>query len=283
MPSASQWSEWKRRCALGRCDPETRRALRQFAHQRFRRYAARGAPAVSAAQRPLAAAALEPDAAWHLWETHAVTGTGRGGRRYKDWLFARAASAGDAPVDVIEAGGALLMRDVVREWLRREFSPAMMTSLDAPLPGSEGPVTLGDLLPGTADPLDDISRREVDALAARVADETLAGMTRRERVALLAKFLGLSLAHPAVEEAGGCRKTVLNEACVRMMDALGARIRRTFAAEDPACLPALGAAALRRLRERLESEEKAEKRCARLFMVMEGHDVAAGDTRRSRA
>lgn len=96
--------------------------------------------------------ASDAEDGWHRFETHLLLKNTRGGKRYKDWLFARAEHVEWHPWDAIQGGATLLLRDVVREYLRREHAPDRVTSLHRPV-GMVGDsnVTLEELLPGAID------------------------------------------------------------------------------------------------------------------------------------
>ena len=263
------WNEWKARCALGLCGVEARAALRAFAEARFRHFAQAAGDAAGPAP------AGEPDVsgpdAWHLFETHLTVNTTAAGKRYKDWLFARVDGVDADALDTICGGATLLMRDVVREHLRRERSPSWMASLDRPVCESEGvPLTFGDLLPDSAAPGQEPELRELAAMARERAAAFFAEMSRREKTVLLAKTLGLSLAHPAVEQEAGCLKSMLSAACGAALRRLVEQIRADHPGEDEETVRLLSAMTLSELRDRAERWGKSEKSVARLFLIVEG-------------
>ena len=258
------WREWKARCALGRCGPDTRRLLRYFARHRFALYVERIA-------RPIAGPELWADdgrAAWHRFETHMLTARAHSGKVYKKWLFARGRLAeADRPLDAIQGGATLIMRDVVREYLRCEQPPAAAVSLDRPLGTQHGrPLTLGDLLPAAACPETDPGERELEDLAGAEAQREFPCLPRRTRVALLARVLALPFSHPAVESAAGCRKTALHVALRGLAERLAGRLLSDYRDDDRATVLRLAVRAFRALHALAESwGEAPEESCARLF------------------
>ncbi len=221
------WNEWKKQCALSLCAESTITLLRDFAHRRFHNYFRRYAERVGL--RNSAAYDMDGRDSWHLFETHLQINKSREGKRYKDWLFARAGGAAAA----LESGATLLMRDVVREYLRREYSAAWMKSIQAGAgAGEERGWTLEDLLPGQADPLSDVMEREYKELAEKEAARILRDLSRRERIALAARAAGLSLAEPRIERAAGCKKSMLNQVWQTAAEKVAVEIRRAWAGED---------------------------------------------------
>lgn len=266
-PSLGSWLEWKERCAAGLCSPEVQSELCGFAAVHFARYVRRYVYRTNV--RPEGVCVPEKDA-WHLFEAHLAVRSGRRGKRYKDWLFDRTGGCRPGSVDTVAGGAALLMRDVVREHLRREYQPAGVVSLQAPLGRSLGPqLTLEDLLPGEIDPADEVARREFEQLAESHAGDWMAGMDRRERVAWLAKGAGLSLAHPAVEKAAGCRKSVLNDVYHNLIRRVVRQMEEDYADDDPGAVRVLTLMTLAELSRRVRLWGGSITECAALLSLAE--------------
>jgi hypothetical protein len=263
------WQLWRARCALALCPPAEQRALRAFAHTRFRRYAAVYARSTNAG----AAAVLNPAPgdAWHWFETYLQAHPDRSGKAFKEWLFARAGQQGDPTLDCIQGGATLLLREVVREQLRREYSACWMVALEAPVGADRqgAPFTLSDLLPGEIDPVQTVANREFNELARNETEAVFAALERRERVALLARELGLSLAQPEVTRAAGCGKSVLHTAYHAALQTIAAHVRTRYPHEDRASQAALTVAVFENVRQRIVMWGKSEKGCAQLFLLVE--------------
>jgi len=222
------WGEWKEKCAFGLCGPETQGTLLAFAETRFRRYLRRAIP-----PSQVDALMQSPRNAWHLFETHLVTGTNRCGKSYKQWLFARA--GGDAAVpDTIEGAAALLMRDVVREFIRREHSPAMMTSLDG-LADAGFETDVSQLLPARLTPADETCWREQESQAIAEARDWVQQITDRERMALLGKAAGIPFSHDAMTRLAACGKSSLSTAYRDLVVRVGERTRKTHPDASQEC------------------------------------------------
>lgn len=276
QPAASlpYWIEWKRRCALGKCAEEAGVSLRGFAFHRFHYYARRVGLGVGAV--PLPGLALEIDAvrAWHLFETYLLVKATREGKRYKDWLFARLDGNDGASAEIVESGATLIMRDVVREHLRREAPSVHNVSLHMPLAAGEGAtVTLEDLLPGGGDPVGEVARAEYPGMAEAIVGRLFGELAWRTRVAILAKILGRTLADPVVVMAAECGKSVLSADYAAFRQAIKARICSEFVDEGPAGVAELLLAVVQRLQARIFLWAKSEKACASLFVGIEGECV----------
>jgi hypothetical protein len=258
------WNEWKARCALGRCSEEARSELSAFARHRFATFLRRYAGG-SASRRP-------PEAAdcWHLLETRLVAGRRRSGKRYKDWLFARVGPSDADAEGTLRAGASLLLRDVVREHLRREAPPPFMVSLNAAVGPSGGrPLTLEDLLPAAPDAGQDVARREMERLAAERAAAFAASLRRAEKVAFAARERGVSLTHPAVLAAARCGRSALAESWRRASIRLMKSLADEFPNEDPDALRWLTALTVQASLEAVFRWAGAEKSCARFFRSVE--------------
>ena len=171
--------------------------------------------------------------AWHLFETHLAVRNTRQGKKYKEWLFARLPGSEYGDLEALAGGAALLMRDVAREHLRCEYAPSNTISMDSPVYGSgDVGLLLGDLLPGSIDPSDEVARREFERMAADQARAMFHKMEQRVRVVFLAKELGISLAHAEVEKAAGCRKSALSESYQAFIVKAADEIKERFSDED---------------------------------------------------
>ena len=277
MPELDDWVRWKTTCALGLCPPETQASLRDFAHVSFRRYVARYATAA----RTTGADALTPDRneAWHWFETHLRIRNTREGKSYKEWIFFRTAHPGSTPLDCIRGGATLLMRDVVREYLRQETSPSGARHLEAPLGSGadRGEITLQDLLPDPADTRQAVAQKEISDLAAASAAPVFATLDRRARIALLARELGLSLAHPIVTAVAGCRKSVLFSAYRQTLEWLAKSVRQRHPGLEATAMADVCIGLLGNIRQAVVAWGRSENACRQLFSI--GEEQAAASHR----
>ena len=277
-PELEDWTQWKATCALGLCAAGTRAALQEFAHSRFCRYMASYASVVQNA----GAGSLTPSPgeSWHRFETHLRLHNTREGKSYKEWIFARQALRESTLLDCIQGGATLLMRDVVREYLRRETSPANMVRLEAPLAAGAGgtdgsALTLEDLLPGAADTRDEVSEKEIRDMADAAAMPVFDAIPRRARVALLARELGLSLAHPEVVAAAGCGKSVLFTTYRKTLESLAGAVRERHPGLDRATLAELCIRLFETVRHTAVVWGRSEKDCGHLFCCCIGAAATA--------
>lgn len=230
IPAKDSWTEWKDRCAIGLCTAPVQNELRNFAAVHFTLYLRRYSYRTNALGRQPDLAEGDP---WHLFETYLAVRNTRQGKKYKEWLFARLPGTERDDLEALAGGAALLMRDVAREHLRREYATAEMVSLNSPMGGlDESGLTLEELLPGAINPVDEVATREFERLAAQHAQEFFAQMGPREKIAFLAKDLGISLAHGEVEKAAGCRKSVLNESYQAFIVNAAGEMKERYSSED---------------------------------------------------
>ena len=271
MSVMEHWMAWKQLCALELCPPETRRLLRDFAHNRYLRFAAAYARTTNLPD----ANALTPESAeaWHWFETHLRLRDTRGGKCFKEWLFARESVDGEPTIDSIQGGATLLMRNVVRERLRREFSSRGTVTLDVavPIEGGDSAPSFHELLAGDLDTAQAVEQHELEAIATAEAAGAAATLNRRERVALLAREIGLSLAHTAVTRAAGCGKSVLNTAYHNALVGLAGHVRARYPAEANSTLALLTCLVFERVRGAILLWGRSESACAQLFLLVD-HD-----------
>lgn len=267
MPTLDQWCEWRLQCAAARCQPSTREALRLFGWQRFKHYAtACGGPSFPAGALP------DAESCWNLSETRLATGQSRQGKRYKDWLFDRA-GGGDATQDAVQGGASLLIRDVVRDFLRREAPRPRHVSLDAPAgEGSQHP-PLSELLPGAPDAA--VEHRDFARQAEEIARVFLFRLSGQDRLVLLARELGVPLYHPAVEQAAGVRKSRVALIWQGVFKRLAEHVNERLSCEDYPARLGICLLAATELGKQVLAWGRAEKTAAALFKMAEGADARA--------
>lgn len=248
MLKADHWMEWKQTCALDLCGAAAQAELKAFVHRRFRRYISGYLPPSPAWQE--CAPAIEPGEAWHWFETYFQLNRRRSGKRYKDWLFARVNASAPA-LECIESGASLLLRDVVRDRLRKEHPHPRARALAEPSSGRAGALTLEELLPCASDTAGEVAQRDLEALADRLADAVLGEFTTRERLAVVVRERGLSCANPDVLKRAGCGKTALAEAHPAALKKIAGHARKACPGESAEALAALAVALFDAVRFRL--------------------------------
>lgn len=223
-PTLREWQEWRTLCAIAKCGPATAEALRGFAHMRFRHHVA----AVVGDDR-VGVEMPSPEVCFALFEHWCSVARPRSGRRYKEWLFARACGmAGADALAAVESGATLLVRSVVRKWLAHSARDARETSLDAPIPGTDG-LTLGDLVPddGAGDPSAKLSRDEAEA----IARDVFSGMRRPARLVMLSRLASLPLYHPRLLAEFGVGKSRASQMWRGVIGEIAAAISRRWPGE----------------------------------------------------
>jgi len=207
------WEAWRRACALDLTPEAPRRTLISFLARRFHGGVRRAAAGLPRGRVP------GDTACAGLFESWCALNDCRHGKAYKDWLFAR----GDQSIGAVESGVSLLMRRVVREWLRMERPLTAQRSFQGKL-GPAG-LTLEDLLP---DPADAFMLLDEAAWRARRLGEIRRDMNRAQRVALSARARGLPFTHPSVTAAAGVRHAMLAKHHRILLLRLGGLIRDDF-------------------------------------------------------
>jgi hypothetical protein len=279
MQTIDNWLEWKEKCALALCGEDTRRLLPGFVHARFSRHVEAYVRTTNAGS----ASGVTPSAgdAWHRFETHFQLHSQPGGKAYKDWLFARLEEKGYSAQESIEAGATLLLRDVVREYLRREYSSHMMVSANARLGGDvregAGP-SLEELLPGTMDTIGEVEDRDLEDMARADSPAAFARLDRRERIALLVHQAGMSLAHPEAMNAAGCGRNALNDAFHSALAGIAAYAREKHQREDRSVQASLACLTYEKVRHLVFRWGKSENGCAHFCRLIETQErVANGE------
>ena len=217
MAELENWNMWRERCAVARCTQAAQYDLFGFAFDRFQGYLQKVRPSF---------APLSPPDAWHAFESHLALGRTRSLKAWKAWLFARGGER--STLSCVQGGATLIMRDVVRSYLRNEHHPTWMTSLDAPLDQATGrqgsAVVLEDLLPASADPLEALAAQELQTLANQLMAVATERLSFREQIALTVHHAGKVLWHHAVTKAAGCGKSsvfnALHQGIQKMADLL---------------------------------------------------------------
>lgn len=201
---------------------------------------------------------------WNLLESHVQVTRTRAGKRYKDWLFARATRGGkDEFLPLMESGATLLMRDVVRSFLRREHKAHFMASLQAPRGSGDGmgTYTLEDLIPdASAHPADEIGKREWSELAGRHAEAFFETMDFRAVVTLWARSRGIHLNDRRLLAWTGYSESALYKEYRQFVEYMGAAIKKIYPDEDSEALVQLG----------LMIHEQLGAMCARKIFLQKG-------------
>jgi len=209
------WRAWKQACAADLCDAETAAVLRRFGQVRFGGYIRRAGHQVPEARD-----------AWHLFESTCQVTKTRAGKRYKDWLFARADMLDITWLEAIESGASLLMRYVVREFLRREHSPSFMQSIQKTV--GDGSVTLEELLPDSIETLGGIDETEMTTMAQHLAGQVFPTLDKTERALIWAKLHSVPFSDPRIMNKTRLGKSVLHDRFDLLIRRLTEIIRRTY-------------------------------------------------------
>ena len=274
------WLEWKSLCALQLCAAPTQDQLAAF-----------GVPILTNLFKE-----IDPDLKlvpglwqpgignqgsreqWQVFETYMHVSSKLTGKRWKDWLFERAASSPDEITVVLEKLVYCCMRTAVRDFCTEEgrpwkrFSKHRFVSKDEPLiQGEAGGKTIAETLDLAykLTPSVEAEFLELKDLAQTLARRRFESMRLEARVAVLATVLDISLALPEIETAAKCKKTKL----YKIVQQLEAEIRRELAArfreDDPETLAALAQLVFQKIGDFCREQLRSEKACSRLFLLLE--------------
>ena len=219
------WEEWRERCAIVKCGAEGADAMRALVHHRFRLNVA-----AVLGWRNVESATPDAGACFGLLEEWCAASRQRGGRRYKEWLFARAeGQSGAALLATIESGVSLLVRNVARKWLAGQKRDDAV-SLDAPIPGTNG-LSLSDLVP------DETAPSASDALmgedAETVARAVFKKMKPSVRLVMLSRVARLPLYHPRLLAEFGFGKSRANEVWKGVIGEIASAVAEEWPGEPP--------------------------------------------------
>ncbi|MEI6807370.1 MAG: hypothetical protein WCN95_01515 [bacterium] len=265
MPELTHWLMWKEKCALAKCPPAMQSVLMSFVHNRFCRYVTQYAVAFGGAVSP-----TQQDS-WHWFETYFQLHSTRAGKSYKEWLFARGAEGLVMAAEDVESGVSLILRDVVREYLRHEHSPRRVLSLDAgERPDSEqAGLSLKELLPDDFDTANEVERREMLRIAASLAESVFDVLSYRERIVLVGRVLGISLASAGILKFTGCCKSVLAAAHRAALTRIASCVSTAYPDECSATKAALTVEVFNVVKRRIISWARVEKSLSEFLNTVE--------------
>ena len=277
MSDVANWLIWKEKCALALCPIKAQLELAFFVGTRFRRYAS----TCSAAFRGLDAEALNPTASqsWHWFETYFKIHSTRQGKSYKEWLFSRSAAATGPDIETLEGGVSLLLRNVVREQLRSEYSSSRVVSLQTntcPYSGSGQP-TMEDMLPDpTTDTFSEVVKADICRQAEQLTGAVFLTLSRRQRVAILGREVGASLTHPVLLKAAACKKSALSDAYSEALHLIASHVANTCQSEARNICADIAIAVFNGVRHQTIVWANAEKRLSGLLKGVEAQTCRTG-------
>ncbi len=266
-PELDDWTTWKTHCARALCTEETQHRLGRFARSRFGIQLRRQLTTTHLSVRDTLGQLPSAEDAWHHFESYAALTQTRQGKRYKDWIFARVQQSDRPPLDTIQSGATLIMRAAVRRFLRNEYARHGTICFDQPI--GDGHLTLGDLLPDTANPADNVAAKEYATLASTHAKRILESLSHRQRVGLLAKCSGISLNQPDVLAAAGCKHSTLSQTVRDLLVRVRKDLRREYSGDAPNTVVVLSTLVVRHLEKCIYLWRDSEKGLPRCFYSVE--------------
>jgi len=275
----SHWVEWKEKCDLRICNPETQGALLQYMQKRACSLVEEACAYTHRA--PTGISEMDGWRWWNLFEGFYIARASRTQKHIKDWLFYTTEHAYNSPVEALERKVCFcLKRDVLRGFVR-DCCPRIReeVSMDEPV-GRDDPDgdTRKDVLSLHGDETrDTIARNEAERIAADYANSLFAGMNRRERVAVAATYLNLAHSNVEVEYAAGCKKSVLRTAYRALFVKLVERMKSDYPDESPENLVRMGFYVFEALKVKAYEWARHESICHGLISISDRRtNVEAG-------
>lgn len=268
-PTLEHWLEWGERCALGRCGDAARDRLINFARHRFGGFLKTFSSLTAIPGDEIVVP--EGRDAWHLFETHAVARSMGTGKIFKRWIFGRRGEDPETWYDSVSSGATLILRNAVREYVVRELPRERTASLESHADTSCEFAPGDELLLSAPGVEMQVQMRELDDICRDLEQEVFEMSTLRERVALLAKSVGISLDHPLVNKAAGCGRTVLGETYRNYVLSIGALVRSRYPDDDSETVMILSMQLLDRIKKMTFLWFEAENPFPELSLYIEDH------------
>lgn len=271
VTTVEHWREWQWAASLAQCSAETRTALQAFVWQRWQKYL-RACGGEANPER----GELTREEVWHRFEADCFSHAPAGHASYKDWLFDRLLTHTGPPKDVIESGVSLRVRDVVRDYLSKEGRTRLpgekdpAPSMEGPVPGTDGALTLDDLIGVDFDVRNQVALREYLRLGQEEAAALFGLFDERERLVLAADGLGMPLSHPEIEELAGRKRTVLYRTLKSVAYDVRRHIDRKYVVEGETERRVLVLATMRALADLSGEPKPPETWQEALFALVEG-------------
>jgi hypothetical protein len=230
------WQEWGELCDSALCSESSRAELYKFARINWNAWLDKESGGGDVPEES-EVVGTEP---WQRFESHCAVKQTAAGKSYKSWLFERVSILPNGtPADKVRSGASVIMRTVVREFLRKEgrfrlrrFSQPEPSLSDTPPNASEG-LTYEDLLSDTVAPGQEVELRDLQRIATTEARKVVDGsFNERQRIVFTAAALRIALSNPEVERLAGCKKSVLSDTLNKTLREIAATIHRDYAEDD---------------------------------------------------
>jgi hypothetical protein len=236
----ASWKQWHDRCLLAACDPHESDCLKAFVRMRFyscwKHYSAGKGDG------------MEPDA-WHLFESYLHIRNAPGGKAWKAWLFYRGRNQYSSDqLACIESGASLIIRDVVRDQLRKEMPRRDTVSYEQVLaPGLD--ISFLDVLAADNDVISEVCMSEFQRLGRHYAEHEYNHLEIPLKVGLAARFHGMPLNSAVVLDQAGCRKSALSKAVRQYIHGLVEKMKALYPDEPGSAVCTLALMTLKSLGE----------------------------------
>ncbi|WFB35776.1 hypothetical protein P3T73_16615 [Kiritimatiellota bacterium B12222] len=210
------WQQWRDACALALISEDASAQLTRVIALRFksmlRKVNLHG-------NKGLAAPSDRECAA--LFESYCALHQRRDGKKYKQWLLTR----GRRDLDTVQSGVMLLVRNVVREWIRDAHPQTAEVSLQKSVGLTGKSVPLEQLLPDCSS--QSRSEEQQAWVLERIQKQT-EFLKPAEQVALFLRAQGTVFSAPGVKQRFGFGKTLLHQRLRQLMERLVEEVKDHF-------------------------------------------------------
>jgi hypothetical protein len=272
-PQISSWEEWKARCALALCGPDTQADLMAFVSPILAAKVRRLDPLIQLS--PGKAQGDQSGDYFHFFESYMHCTSGVTGKRWKDWLFQVMARSGDSNQAALEKAVCSCLRTIAGKICldegtgRASAASVHVVSSDAPI--SDGSDPLAALLADESapDPSCEAELAELREIAQSEADARFPAVAHPLRVGLLSLVLGRKLTDPAFAAAAGRSLSTLYAQLEKFPAVLRDELADKYESEEPRTIQLLTLFTVQELGKRIFSWAESEISCQPLFTGME--------------
>jgi hypothetical protein len=272
-PEMKSWEEWKARCALALCGPDTQADLMAFVSPILAAKVRRMDPLIQ-----LSLGKKQGDHQrdyFHLFESYMHCTSGVTGKRWKDWLFQVMARSGDSNQTALERAACSCLRTIAGKIYidegsgRASAASVHVVSSDAPI--SDGSDPLAALLADESapDPACEAEVAELREIADSEAEARFPSVAHPMRIGLLSLVLEKKLTDPAFAAAAGRSLSTLYAQLEKFPAVLRDELAEKYESEDPRTIQLLTLFTVQELGKRIFSWARSEISCQPLFTGVE--------------
>jgi hypothetical protein len=262
------WKEWKQKCALGDCQPETKQVLPKYIQSKVSQLLEQLEPEIRLALPPIRNF-------WHEFETFSISPRPRA-KIWKDYLFdyiegEEFVGQPERQIASLKTGIKTIVIPALIEKLKGTLpdpvrNPDHYSSLsdvvEVARPESD---VLDELIQPLPTPDSEADRQILEAEVQRQAASIFERLETRHHVAVASHYMGLAVNNPIVMQVAGCGHDSVSRARREAGKLVWACIRQHFGGEPPETVRSLCIRTVRRLEELCYEWAQSEDSCGPLF------------------